>query len=92
MYIILCIGFGLMFMYRYTREVIYQVVEVAKSHEVEQKNLILSIIVFWITVLSIILMPLYLLAILFTDRQTLIKNWSRDILVKNYNLELKNNS
>ena len=92
LYIGMCISFGLMFMYRYTREIIYQIVEVAKVHEVEQQRMKLGLFAFWMTILSVILMPAYAIVVLFSDRQKLIKDWSRDLLVKYYNLELKSNN
>ena len=89
-YTILALSFSIMFSYRYTKEIIHLVQEVAKVHEVKQQQIRLGLFAFWITILSAILMPAYALVILFTDRQKLIKDWSRQILLKYYDVELKN--
>ena len=88
-YIIIALSFGIMFAYRYTRDIIYSIKEVARIHEVRQRHTLLNLFAFNTTVLSIVLMPIYALVVLFSDRQELIRSWSRLILVKYYDVELK---
>ena len=91
-YIIIAISFGLMFAYRYVKNIIFTVREVAKIHEVPERGRLLYIISFWMIVFSVIACPFYALVVLITDRQTLIKDWSRSILIKHYEVEIKNSS
>ena len=79
-----------MFLFRYIKEIIYTVREVARVHEIDTKETLLRSIGIMLFILSLIAMPVYAITVLFSDRQNLIKHWSRLILVKYYDVELKN--
>ena len=78
-----------MFLFRYIKEIVYTVREVAKVHEVDTKETLLRSIGIMLFILSLIAMPAYAITVLFSNRQSLIKQWSRVILTKYYDVQLK---
>lgn len=79
-----------MFAYRYTRDIIFLVKGVAIIHEVDEKPILLRSLGIIFTIFSIIFFPFYAIVVIFSNRDKLIKSWAKQILVKHYDLELKN--
>ena len=88
-YIIIAISFALMFLFRYIKEIVYTVREVAKVHEVGTRLALLYSLGVMLFILSLVAMPAYAITVLFSNRQSLIKQWSRVILTKYYDVQLK---
>ena len=89
-YIIIAISFAIMFAFRYTRDIIFMVKGVAVIHEIDERPQLLNGISVLLTLFSLIFFPFYAILVLFSNRDKLIKEWSKQILVKYYDLELKN--
>jgi hypothetical protein len=88
-YITLALSFALMFSARYIAEVIYYVRAVAKVHEIDQKPLFLGTLSISFFIVVAISAPLYLIYIMGNDRKEIIRAYTRTILSKYYDLELK---
>lgn len=87
-YIIACISFAIMYYISYTRDVLFIVKNVAKLHDAEGDfNPVLYSIVS--IVLTAIAMPIYLLMLLFTTKDKVLHYASSGILLKHYDLEVK---
>jgi hypothetical protein len=91
-YIILALSFAIMFSWRYIFEVIYYVTAVAKVHEIDRKPLFLGTLSISFFIVVALSAPLYLIYIMSNDRKDIIRAYTRSILQKYYDLELKNSS
>lgn len=88
LYIIACISFAIMYHIRYTIDVLHIVKEVAMMHEAEGNfnPLIYSVVQF---ILSIFLMPAYLIMMFTLSKNKILHEASVGILTKHYDLEAK---
>jgi hypothetical protein len=90
-YILMAISFAVMFALRYTKEIVISVQEVAAIHKVKPKNLVLYSFSVFLFFLTIVAFPFYATVVVFRDRYTLVGEWVELILLRYYDVELKNN-
>ena len=88
-YILAALSFAVMFSFRYIRDIIFTVKNVAKTHGVGQKDNTLYAVSLWLGILSMLLFPAYLIYVLLESRKKLIMDHARLILLKCYDVELK---
>ena len=91
-YLIAALSFGIMFSFRYIKEIVFMVKNVAKTHGIDQKDNTLYALSTMLGVLSVIGFPAYALLVIFSDRKKVIMDYARLILLKYYDLELKTSS
>ena len=85
----MAISFGVMFYIRYVSNIMQTVEAVSEIHEVEAKPKTLRALGIWIGLVSAILFPVFALMVLVEDRNKVIIDYARKILLKYYDVELK---
>ena len=85
-YIILAISFAVMFSFRYTKDIIFTIREVAKVKDIEENKFLLNLMLVVFFISAALFMPAYLLVITTTERSHLIHQWSTRILIRHYGL------
>ena len=89
-YIIIAIAFAIIFAIRYIKDIMLNVQDIVRIHEVDARNNLLYSIGVMLFLFSIIFMPFYAIVILSSDRHQLNKHWAKLILLKYYQMEVKN--
>jgi len=85
----MAISFGIMFYIRYVSNIMQTVETVADIHDVEAKPKTLRAVGIWISLISAILFPVFAPMVLVEDRNKVIIDYARKILLKYYDVELK---